>query len=248
MTFPSIKKGFWNDIDLNGYVDTFLYLLPHSSLYCIRYWVSVSRVQFFAARLQTFKNGNFLLSISRPWQILFFFAAFPASSEATHPLSLATGTGRLQGCQEKIERPQEEMGARLGEWQMVEGRFFFSQGGKALQVRVISQERGRKLGRRRWKRGRWKRDLVEAGGWWKRGLGWKRDMGGRRDLGEAGCQFHSEAYAGGRQCVLIPLKNWIKWFGLNTVLSSVVFQMAKKNNKPHDFSPNILCLQSNYRK
>ena len=41
------------------------------------------------------------------------------------------------------------MGARLGEWKMVEGRFFFSQGGKALKVRVISQERGRKLGRRR---------------------------------------------------------------------------------------------------
>ena len=78
-----------------------------------------------------------------------FFAAFPASSEATHPLSLATGTGRLRGCQRKSEGPREEMGARLGEWKMVEGRFFFSQGGKALQVRVISQERGRKLGRRR---------------------------------------------------------------------------------------------------
>ena len=49
--------------------------------------------------------------------------------------------------------------------------------------------------------------MVEAGGWWKRGLGWKRDLGGKRDLGEARGQFQSEAYAGGRQCVLMPLKN-----------------------------------------
>ena len=135
--------------------------------------------------------ANFCLSV---------FAAFPASSEATHPLSLATWTGRLRGWQRKSERPQVGMGAGLGEWKMVEGRFFFSQGGKALQVRGISQERGRRLGRRRWKRGRWKRDLREAGGWWKRGLG------GKGDLGEARGQFQSEAYAGGRQCVLIPLK------------------------------------------
>ena len=207
-----------NDIDLNGYVDTFLYLLPHSSLYCIRYWVSVSRVQFFALRLQTFKNGNFLLSISRPWQI--------SSSEATHPLSLATWTGRLRGCQRKSGWPQVEMGFRLGEWKLVKGGALLSQGGKILQMRGISQEKGRKLGRGRWK-----------GGWRKRDLWWKRD------LGEAGGQFHSEAYAGGRQCVLIPLKNWIKWFGLNTVSSYVVFQMAKKTISHTKYSMLAIQLQ-----
>ena len=49
------------------------------------------------------------------------FTAFPASFEATHPLSLATGTGRLRGCQRKSGWPQVEMGFRLGEWKLVKG-------------------------------------------------------------------------------------------------------------------------------